>query len=263
MTLTPTRVHGLEVLPSQLKGLGWHPDTPDWRDHDRIPMFLEQLPPAIRLDQTPYMPPVYDQESLGSCTANALGAAIEFDLRQQGLTDFMPSLLFIYYNERLLEHSVSEDAGAEIRDGAKTLHRAGVCSETTWPYDLGAFAARPPSAAYVEALETKTVGYGRVARGTMRHMLASGVPFTIGFTVYDSFRQIGDDGVMPMPDGGVLGGHAVLICGYATLGGGTLYYRARNSWGASWGDAGYFWMPSAYLVNPRLAQDFWAIQSVS
>jgi C1A family cysteine protease len=243
-------------------GMGWRVDTPDYRDHLATLAEPVMLPDAIRLDALEWMPPVYDQERLGSCTANALAAAIEFDLRRQTLVDFMPSRLFIYYNERVLERSTEYDAGAEIRDGAKTLHRTGVCSETSWPYDVSAFNHLPPLTAYQEARRTKTANYGRVARHSMRHILAAGSPFTIGFTVYDSFRSIDDTGIMPMPAGDVLGGHAVLVCGYDTLDD-ELYYRVRNSWGESWGDAGYFWMPATYLTSSKLSRDFWAIETVA
>jgi C1A family cysteine protease len=235
MPTPTTRVNKLE-LNDGVRGLGWRPDVPDYRDHEAVPQFV-QLPTEVRLDATANMPPVYDQGQLGSCTANALAAAVELD----------------------------EDAGAEIRDGAKTLHRLGVCPETVWPYDVAAFRARPPTIAYEEATGTRTVGYGRVSRRQLQHTLADGVPFTIGFTVYDSFRQVGDDGIMPYPSGDVLGGHAVLICGYVEHhpADGHLWYRVRNSWGDGWGEAGYFWMPAEYLLNPRLSADFWAIQTVS
>jgi C1A family cysteine protease len=124
----------------------------------------------------------------------------------------------------------------------------------------------PPLIAYQEAAETKSVGYARVARRNMRHILAEGTPFTVGFTVYESFNSVGDDGMMPYPSGSVLGGHAVLVCGYEKregVNGLDLYFRVRNSWGDSWGEAGYFWMPFDYLANPRLSQDFWVIQTVS
>jgi len=65
------------------------------------------------------LPSDYDQGQLGSCTANAIAAAIEFDRLKQGLKDFTPSRLFIYYNERVIEHTVQSDAGAAIRDGIK------------------------------------------------------------------------------------------------------------------------------------------------
>lgn len=264
MALTP-RPNEL-IGDGAVHGFGWRPDTPDYRDQDEHPRYVH-LPDSVRLDLLPnIMPPVYDQGHLGSCTANALAAAVQFDLRRQALPDFTPSRLFIYYNERVLERTVDEDAGAEIRDGAKTIHRTGVCSEETWPYDVSRFRDRPTSLAYQEAGDTKSVRYARVARRNMRNVLAVGAPFTIGFTVYESFNLIGDDGMMPYPGGSVLGGHAVLVCGYEKREGPSgiaLYYRVRNSWGDAWGDAGYFWMPDEYLTNPRLSADFWVIQTVS
>ena len=73
-------------------------------------------------------PPVYDQGGLGSCTANAIGAAIEFDQRKQELEQrFTPSRLFIYYNERALEGTINTDSGGMLRDGMKTVAADGAC----------------------------------------------------------------------------------------------------------------------------------------
>ena len=58
---------------------------------------------------------------------------------------------------------------------------------------------------------------------------------------------------------GVLGGHAVCLVGYNNFKG---LWLLRNSWGTSWGQAGYFTLPYAYLINPNLASDFWAITKV-
>ena len=80
--------------------------------------------------------PVYNQGKLGSCTANSLAFAYHFNENpdEPGEEEFMPSRLFIYYNEREIEHSVRADAGAQISDGIKSLLNKGVCKETEWPY---------------------------------------------------------------------------------------------------------------------------------
>ncbi len=108
---------GQELVPKQIKRLGWKPDTPDMRDH--LLQITKYRAPLGHVDlrQTRFMPPVYDQGDLGSCTANAVAGAYEYVQKKSGLPDYTPSRLFIYYGERVLEHSVSEDSGAELRDG--------------------------------------------------------------------------------------------------------------------------------------------------
>jgi C1A family cysteine protease len=94
--------------------------------------------------------------------------------------------------------------------------------------------------------------------------LASGYIFLVGFTVYQSFESndVALTGVVPMPQIGesVLGGHCVEIVGYSIL---TRMFIFKNSWGVNWGDKGYGYMPFAYLQDPNLSSDFWAIDLVS
>ncbi len=64
---------------------------------------------------------------MGSCTGNAIAGAVQFEREKQKLTpDFVPSRLFIYYNERVIESSVDTDSGAQIRDGIKVVNKQGV-----------------------------------------------------------------------------------------------------------------------------------------
>ena len=63
-----------------------------------------------------------------NCTANAIAGAIEFDQIKQKLAPiFVPSRLFIYYNERAMEGTVNSDSGAMIRDGVKSVATQGGC----------------------------------------------------------------------------------------------------------------------------------------
>merc|ERR1719369_1937925 len=87
--------------------------------------------------------PVYNQGKLGSCTANAICAAVHYDQVQQGLVAFAPSRLFVYYNERAMEGTIDTDSGAMIRDGMKSLNKLGVCTEECWPYNIDVFTEKP------------------------------------------------------------------------------------------------------------------------
>jgi C1A family cysteine protease len=178
----------------KIKRYGWIPDIADQRDYlyAAPPAFLRALPP--RVDLRPKCPPVYDQGQLGSCTSNAIGGAIEFDQMKEKLPQiFVPSRLFIYYNERVIEGTVHTDAGAMLRDGIKTVAKQGACPEPMWPYLIAKFKTKPSAACYTEAAKHTAVTYERLVQSLsqMQGCLASGYPFVFGFTVYESFERHG------------------------------------------------------------------------
>ena len=244
---------------------GWLPDLPDHRDQlYAAPVELAGVLPA-KMDLRPQCPPVYDQGQLGSCTANAIAGVIEFDRLKQKLADFTPSRLFIYYNERVIEHSVDSDTGAQIRDGIKSVAKQGDCPETEWPYVISKFKTKPPKNCYADALKYKVVLYQRVTQtlSQLKGCLASGYPFVFGFSVYESFEnaQVAKTGHANLPQSGeaLIGGHAVAGVGYDDA---RQWFIVRNSWGARWGMKGYFTLPYAYVTDASLASDFWTVSIV-
>ena len=224
------------------------------------------LPPSV--DLTPLCPPVYDQGQIGSCTANAIAGAIEFDRLKQKVQDFTPSRLFIYWNERFLEGGLTQtyqDSGAQIRDGIKSVAAQGDCPETEWPYKATKYTTKPLTRCYADALKYKAVNYARLTPtlNQLKQCLASGFPFVFGFTVYESFEsdQVASTGHAPMPAKGEssIGGHAVVGVGYNDA---NQWFIVRNSWGPKWGMKGYFTLPYVYLTDDNLASDFWTIRVV-
>jgi C1A family cysteine protease len=102
----------VKAPPRKTQRYGWIPDLPDDRDY-RYAAPRIKLPPKVDLRKK--CPAVYDQGDLGSCTANAIGAAHQFgQIKQKVKRDFVPSRLFIYYNERVIIGTVNEDSGAMI-----------------------------------------------------------------------------------------------------------------------------------------------------
>jgi C1A family cysteine protease len=219
------------------------------------------LPSVV--DLRPGMPPVYDQGQLGSCTANALVGIFQYDDPK-----FYGSRLFLYYNERVIEHDVGIDAGAQLSDGILSLEKNGVCSETTWPYDTAKFTEKPPVAAYSEALKHKALVVQHIPplESTVKQVLAKGKPFVVGIQVYSEFEsaEVAKTGIVPMPSptSELLGGHAVVVCGYDHA---KQHFICRNSWSESWGDKGYFYLPYPYILNLQLglSSDMWAIQQTT
>jgi C1A family cysteine protease len=248
-------------------GYGWARDIPDARDvlyAAPIMSLRKGLPSSV--DLRPKCPPIYDQGQLGSCTGNGIAAAIQFDQMKLGQKSFAPSRLFIYYNERVIEGTVSSDSGAQVRDGLKSVATLGAPPETNWPYDISKFTDRPPDQAYSDAKLDLVSTYSRVAQvlPQMQGCLAEGFPFVLGITVYDSFESdtVAKTGVVPMPDQSesAIGGHCILAVGYDNK---NRVFILRNSWGTSWGMKGYFTIPYEYLLDPHLASDFWTIRSVT
>jgi len=242
--------------------------------------------PSI-IDMRSKMPPVYDQGNLGSCTANALCAAYQY-----AKPKLYPSRLFVYYNERMIENDVSHDSGAYLSDGVISLVKYGVCSDADWPYNIRRFAVKPMPKCYRNALSNTVLTDQNVQPiiAQIQQCLVNGLPIVIGFAVYQSFENnsVAMNGMVPMPDQvnePMLGGHAVVVCGYNNSlqwyqntvvknpNGSTTIQQTtspanrgmwivRNSWGKKWGVGGYFYLPYPYLTDLNLTTDLWTLNTI-
>lgn len=271
-------------------GMGWLPDYPDFRDytaeHGEIKPVLEKasaatperlsLPAAADLRE--WCSPIEDQESLGSCTANAGVAVVEYFLKRAYGKDIDASRLFLYKVTRNLAH-LQGDTGAFLRTTMGALALFGVPPEEYWPYDVEDFDEEPPAFCYAFAQNYQAIKYFRLdppgapkdkILASVKANSAAGIPAMFGFTVYTSIDQASATGRIPFPASGekVAGGHAIVAVGYddemriknSTPGGieTTGALLIRNSWGTGWGDKGYGWLPYDYLLT-GLAQDWWCL----
>lgn len=245
---------------------GWVRDKPDKRDkmYADSAKVRKKLPGAVDLRSE--MPPVYEQGNINDCTGNAIAAAMEFDEIHQGIKQrFIPSRMFIYYNERAMEGTVGKDAGGQIRDGIKSIIKQGAPHEGLWAYDEKLLKVKPKEEAYTQGRHYKAVKYLRMTHNLdeLRTCLASGFPFVFGIKVYASFvgQQVANTGIVNMPKKGekVAGLHAVLAVGYDDK---AQRFIVRNSYGTDWGADGYFSIPYAYLLDPQLAHDFWTLRFI-
>jgi len=252
--------------PRRTKRYGWIPDLPDRRDriYAAPPVTLRELPP--RVDLRDGCPAIYDQGLLGSCTAQAIAAVLQFHQARQRQADvFTPSRLFIYYNERVVLGTVDEDSGAMLRDGIKSVAKQGAPHEALWPHVIARFRVKPNAAAYRDGELHEALLYERLIQviDQLKGCLAAGFPFVFGFSVYESFEgsAVRRTGTVPMPrrSEALLGGHAVVAVGYDES---RRVFLIRNSWGTAWGRQGYGTMPYDYLLDAGLSDDLWTIKLI-
>lgn len=282
----PGRTTARVLAGRRVVGLGWSPDLPDCRDYtldsEAIADKLQRrksilikgagkkgLPSAV--DNRGACSPVEDQGSLGSCTAQAVVGALEYMMcRGKPEKRVDGSRLFVYKTTRRLL-GWTGDTGAYIRTAIQAVATFGVPPEQFFPYDPERFEEEPDAFLYSFASNYQALDYTRldpkdksreIALDNVKHALAAGFPVVLGFSVYSSLGNAPD---IPMPTGGdeLRGGHAVMAVGYddghkARGGAKVPSLIIRNSWGVSWGDRGYGYLPYDYLLR-GLAQDCWTI----
>lgn len=253
-----------------MRAYGCRKDSLDLRDRFYTRKAM-RLPSMARLPLL-CMPPVWDQGELGSCTAWATGGCAAYLRACNKEPTFIPSARFLYYNTREIEGTVLDDSGAEIRDAVKAIVKKGICADRWCSYDIKSFAVKPKPWAYWMAYGDMVKSYERIGNGRLNDIKAcivQGIPVVFGFVVFESFEgdEMAKTGLLRMPGSDKkISEHAVWAYGYDDnikiwdQKGGVFI---RNSWAEDWGSHGNFVMPYAFISDPELASDFWAIRSIS
>lgn len=275
------------------KGIGCNPDPMDRRDWTfeegvqrlKLTIASKKKPSLSRIhlwDALPEWSIVDDQGPWNTCTACVVTTALEYSRIRSQLPTRQLSRLFLYNTTRFLLRQPG-DSGADLRTTIKAAQGFGIPPEEFWPYDPQAFLFASPDALTCEmARSVKPAGYCRLDDGSatgpalvnrLKCVLSSQMPLACGIPVHRSMVRCGEDNgyVIPLPSRGMAdsdsltGGHAVLIAGYddgaewddmgRTRKGA---FIVRNSWGRSWGDKGYAFLPYSY-VEEGLVIDLWLV----
>lgn len=194
-----------------------------------------------------HLPPVFDQAAVGSCTAQALAAGVEALLPRAGYGAERPDRAALYRREREMIGTAHEDSGAIIADGIAVLSQAGWEREDGEPPGTwGDRWTRAPRALSLDAPRLVNSEPLDFDIATVCTELDAGHPVVVGLQVTRDWEDFAGD-TLPEPAGDVIGGHAVLLVGYDLN---LRCFRVRNSWGTSWRDGGYAWLPFAWLRAP-------------
>ena len=212
---------------------------------------------------------IYNQGSLGSCTANAIAYAYKI----MSLIRFRKAIsicrLFVYYNERVIIGKVFEDSGAFIKDGFISMQTQGACLEKFWPYIEQRFTVMPSLMCYNEARLHRTRGYNaqldpRDMVNAIKQCLVLNLPVVIGVMVYESFVSdlVARTGFIPVPNvqsERFVGGHALATLGFDDD---KQHFIVINSWSEVWGDRGMCYIPYQFIANNDLYNDCHAFLDV-
>jgi C1A family cysteine protease len=223
------------------------PSLPDDRDYIYRSDSTEVLRESVDLREWDTI--VESQDSLGSCAANALTNAYELCVNRMYPEYFTHlSRLFVYYNTRAEYGDIQKDDGMFLRDGLKSLAKFGVCTEELWPYDIEKFDSHPTEECYEDAKKRKVIKYQKlISIYYITEVLNNNKPVVFGMEIYDSFMDLNErisTVTFPGRKEKSLGGHGMCMVGYDLE---KRLFLAKNSFGPTWGDNGYCWIPFDYI----------------
>jgi Papain family cysteine protease len=233
----------------------------------QAPGVLRPALPAV-VDLSPECSPIADQGDSGACTGETAKGLAEFCLKKRG-TYWAVSAFGQYYAERLKDGDVTKDAGSTVAMAFTVLQKVGVFAASIWPDTPENLLQDPPTTAWKLARLTMLTDPIAVPQDlySIQSVLASGYPVGIGIECLSIKGPDGEPingiegpiaaqtGIVNIPTSADTpdGGHAVLVVGYDSV---KKLFKFRNSWGESWGDKGYGYLPYDYAMSSELAEDF-------
>jgi hypothetical protein len=226
---TPTRV------------LNARRDTLDFRDRMYVPTLVE-VPMRVALDSYRAINvPILDQGREGACTGFGLATVANYLLQVGKVVDNREpvSPRMLYNMARRYDEWPGEDySGSSARGAMKGWQKHGVASEKVWPYTISR-KRRDEGYSQERAQDARKRPLGAYFRVNHKDIVAMhsaiaevGILYATS-DVHEGWDDVAADGLIPY-SASKTGGHAFAIVAYDENG-----FWIQNSWGSSWGKAGY------------------------
>jgi hypothetical protein len=205
--------------------------------------------------------PIENQESVNSCTANAVAKACEMYLTANNAFVHL-SRMFNYFESRQADGLLGSDAGAYLRTAIAAAKQVGMPEETLWPYIPALINTTPASPAFTDAATKKLERYELIDSASntvafvtkVKSAISEGFPVAIGFPLSLQFENLAGnfdyqylhpyEGITS--DNPEIGAHAGLLIGYDNAYDAFIF---ENSWGSGWGYGGYCLFPYSALQD--------------
>ncbi len=232
--------------------------------HEEKPFDQVYKPLSIALEPSAdlrfAMPEIRNQGQVGACTAYSTVSVFEYLASSQEKTRL--SELFVYYMSRTYTERTQVDEGTSIHDSIQSLIDYGVCPWDLWD-NTRKFNEAPSEEARTRAGERKVTLAMSVEHNVehFKSAISEGYPVMFGLKIYKSFATA-QRGFVTWPEEGEeeLGRHAMVMCGYSDEG---KFFIVRNSWGTSFGDGGYCYIPYSYIADPEMLDAAYIIKEIS
>ncbi len=234
------------------------------------------FPPAV--NNTEYLPPVGNQGAQGSCVGWATTyytysyMLYWYMNRTHPSADEAMSPAFTYN-----QINYGTDSGSLFGDAASLIQNMGALPMREMPYNDADYVTWPSESQYVDAMHYRAAKwyYLYIGSGTggeqnmtkLKYLLAAGYVAITGIVVYDDFYTISanDSNIYAVNQTHkkLEGYHAQTIIGYdddLETPDGHGAFRIVNSWGAGWGDHGYYWLTYSAARSSELSEQYvWII----
>jgi len=212
-----------------------------------------------------FFPEIVDQGNIESCVPTCISTVYYYlTMKQSNHLNFRISRLYLYYQFRKLYDNVKLDEGSTIRDCINILHNDGIIPEFLYPYIENKVFNNPSEFLEKYSRFCKCLGFENISRKVIKQKLLLDYPVLCGIKLFDNIYsdEAKNTGIINYSEeyDKILGGHCIILVGFDDD---KKYYRFINSWGPTWGDKGFGYLPYEYIKNIRLSNEFYIIKNIS